>query len=251
MLISTLSPATNAIVSNRFFITLIAVFLGTISSAMANVIPDPSFENAANWNTSYAQFSLTSSPDPVRTGTKALKLISDAPTAGTSAYQQSIPGIAGGLEYTYSVWVSGNALVGLGGGGKPLAVVRWRNSAGSIIRTFEGKLKESYQWAPYNTYNYRKMTINLQAPSDATQVDVLFRTWSDTISGESYWDDVSLTARDLSILGSFQGTYQAADADVLSGGSILTDKNDYTGSGFYDVDNLATPPATIHWDTWE
>ncbi len=137
------------------------------------------------------------------------------------------------------MWVKGNNVVGIGAGGKPLAVVRWRNAAQQKIRS------EMYNWAPYGTYDWRQMKLHLQAPQDATGVDVSFRSWWDCTGGETYWDDVSLTPRDFGSRGSLLANYQAENADIRTGGSIQTYHPDYTGSGYFDV---TSDGAILQWN---
>jgi hypothetical protein len=227
-------------------LTFFTVSLGLCTFAEANVVPDASFENGtANWSLQDNTSAIIGSP--TRTGTKALKMINvgngvDSPSH--YAQQNSITGITPGQEYYYSVWVSGNNLVGVGDGGKPLAIVRWRDGNKKIILASDGRWKESFLWAPYGTYGFRQMTMVLQAPSNASFVDMVFRTWWGCTGGESYWDDVALTVRDFSGRGNLLATYQAEDASTKSGGSVKSEKLDYTGTGYYDV---TTNGAILEW----
>jgi len=234
--------------NNCLFLTaLLWLLLGVSSLVKANVVPDPSFEDGTtNWVLPDSSQTFVSSP--TRTGTSALKMVNvgngvDSPVHQT--HQQDISGIVPGQEFIYTVWVKGVDVQGVGDGGKPLAVVRWKDVNGDIIRTTSGGAKESYIWAPYGTYDYRRMRIALQAPSNAKFLDVLFRTWWGTTSGETYWDDIDFAKRNFSGLGGLLATYQAEDADVMSGGNLLSDKSDYTGSGYYDIN---TTGAVLQWN---
>lgn len=232
-------------VDSRSLVMLILAFIfgGAVE---ANVIPDPSFEGGTSfWKLEDNTSAIISSP--TRTGSKALKMINVGNGVNSKAHhasQQRITGIEAGREYVYRVWVSGKNLEGIGGGGKPLAVVRWRDSTGNIIRTGEGKLKESYLWAPYGSYSFRLMTMNLQAPSNAKLLDIMFRTWWGTTLGESYWDDVDLTPRDFTGRGGLVATYQAENANVKTGGAVHSLHTDYTGTGYFDID---TDGAILEW----
>ncbi len=225
-------------------IGLIFILFGFFSItcvAQANIVPDPSFERGtANWQLGDYASSIVSAP--TRTGSKALKLINDfdgsvAPSHNAGQYR--INGIVGGREYVYKVWVRGNNVTGIGAGGKPLVVVRWRNAAQQKIR------EEMYNWAPYGTYNWREMKLHMQAPSAATGVDVSFRSWWDCTGGQTYWDDVSLAPRDFGSRGSMLATYQAENANIRSGGSIRSTEPDYTGSGYFDV---SSDGAILQWN---
>ena len=217
-------------------------FLSLTSVAQANIISDPSFEGGtANWQLGDYASSIVSAP--TRTGSKALKLINDfdgtkAPSHNAGQYR--INGVVGGKEYVYKVWVKGNNVTGIGAGGKPLVVVRWRNAAQQKIR------EEMYNWAPYGTYNWREMKLHMQAPSAATGVDVSFRSWWDCTGGQTFWDDVSLAPRNFGSRGSLLATYQAENANTRSGGIIRSTYPDYTGSGYYDVTSTT---AILQWNT--
>jgi hypothetical protein len=206
-----------------------------------NIIPDPSFEaGTENWTfVVYNASSIDSTT--ARTGSNSLLLINDAQAAGKShnVWQYNIPNVVGGLEYEYNVWVRGDNVTGVDAGGKPLAVIRWLGAGGNLLST------ERYLWAPYGTYNWRQLKINLQAPADAAQVNIGFRSWKDCLTGTTHWDDVSLSPRDLSARGVLLGTYQAEDASSFSGGAIDTQEEGYTGSGYFFPD---TANAIIEWD---
>ncbi len=223
------------------FIFVLFGFFSLTSVAQANVIPDPSFEGGTTyWRSGDYGSSIISAP--TRTGSRALKLINDfdgtkAPAHNAGQYQ--INGVVGGREYVYTVWVKGNNVEGIGAGGKPLMVVRWRNAAQQRIRN------EMFNWAPYGTYDWRQMKIRLQAPSSATGVDVSFRSWWDCTGGVTYWDDVSLTPRDFGNRGSMVASYQAEEANVRTGGSVENSHSDYTGSGYYDV---SSDGAILQWN---
>ena len=216
-------------------------FISLTSVAQANIIPDPSFERGtAKWQLGDYASSIVSAP--TRTGSKALKLINDfngtkAPSHNAGQYR--INGVVGDREYVYTVWVKGNNVTGIGAGGKPLVVVRWRNAAQQTIR------EEMYNWAPYGTYNWREMKLHMQAPSAATGVDVSFRSWWDCTGGQTYWDDVSLAPRDFGSRGSLLATYQAENANTRSGGSVKSTYPDYTGSGYFDV---TSDGAILQWN---
>jgi len=221
----------------------VLVFCRVVS---ANVVPDPSFEGGLQyWKMPDNTASIVTSP--TRTGSKAIKMINTGNGSNSKSHtagQTNIRGIVPGREYTYRVYVSGKGLKGIGDGGKPLAVVRWRDSAGKIIPTGEGKWKESYLWAPYGSYGFKPLVMNLQAPSNAKFFDVMFRTWWGTTGGSSIWDDVSLTPRDFSKRGKLVATYQAESANVKSGGSVHKLHTDYTGAGYYDIKSNG---AVLEW----
>lgn len=203
-----------------------------------NLVPDASFENGtANWT--LGDYASSIDTTVARTGSNSLKLLNDGSTTNHNAGQYRISGVIAGTEYTYYVWVKGSSLVGEGVGGKPLAVLRWRDSNNNAIE------KEMYMWAPYGTYDWRKLTINLQAPAQASKVDVFFRSWYGCLSGTSHWDDASLEARDLSYRGSLAGTYQAEDASAMTGGSIASTETNYTGSGYFET---ASDNAYVEWN---
>jgi hypothetical protein len=205
-------------------VTLLLPIFAT--SGQANLVPDPSFESGtATWTLGDAACSIDNSV--ARTGSRSMKLVNDGSATNHNAGQSSIGGIQAGVEYTYSVWVQASSLVGVGAGGKPLAVLRWRDSSDTRIE------KEMYMWAPYGTYGWRRLSINLQAPPDATKVDVFFRSWWDCLSGTSHWDDAVLEPRDLSYRGNLAGTFQAETASATSGGGMASTETNYTGSGYF------------------
>ena len=231
----------NKILTHIGLIFVLFGFFSLTSVAQANVIPDPSFEGGtANWQLGDYGSSIVSSPR--RTGSRALRLINDfdgsvAPSHNAGQYR--INGVVGGREYVYTVWVKGNNVTGIGAGGKPLVVVRWRNAAQQKIR------EEMYHWAPYGTYDWLEMKLHLQAPLGATGVDVSFRSWWDCTGGQTYWDDVSLAPRDFGSRGSLLATYQAESANIRNGGSIRSTEPDYTGSGYFDV---TSDGAILQWN---
>jgi len=200
-----------------------------------NIIPDPSFESGSVWSLQDSASSLSSSA--ARTGSKSLQLINDGSKTNHNAIQSNIQGVIPGKEYVYSVWVRGDSVAGVGAGGKPLAILRWKNSAGQSIK------EEMYMWASYGTYTWSNMQIYLQAPSDAQKVDVSFRSWWDCLSGKTYWDDIELSERNLPT-GSLLGTYQAENSQARWGGNLGTNALDYTGTGFFDA---TTNNAYIEW----
>ena len=225
--------------TNRIVIRLplLCLLMGMTSYTYANVIPDASFESGANWISADSASSLVNSP--TRTGSKALKLINDGAAKGHNFGQYSINGVTPKQEYIYTVWVKGNNVQGVGSGGKPLAVTRWRNSASSKLT------KEMYMWAPYNTYDWTPMSIHFQAPANATKIDTSFRSWYDCLSGTTYWDDISLVARTFPERGSLLASYQAEDANSKSGGAVHSEESDFTGTGYFDI---TTNGAVLQWN---
>ncbi len=224
----------------------LGLMLGIGSIAQANQVPDPSFENGTkNWKLQDNTMAIVSSP--TRTGSKALMMRNTGNGVNSrshNASQERVSGIVPGKEYIYSVYVSGKNVRGIGGGGRPLGIVRWRDGAGNIVRSWDNKAKESYTWAPYGSYGFRQMKVALQAPSNAKFADFFFRTWYENTGGETYWDDVSLTPREFPGLGRLLATYQAENANVLSGGAINKKHKDYTGTGYYDIRSSG---AVIEW----
>ncbi|MFQ5470396.1 MAG: hypothetical protein ACE5EH_08825, partial [Gammaproteobacteria bacterium] len=243
----------------QFSKTSLILFFGLLNlcfSAQANLVNDPSIEAGTKWNPGGGDVGFTTQAAQVRTGSKAVKVVNNgngtnSPTS--KMIQERIPGVTAGTEYIFSVWVKGNGVIGTVGGAWPIAAIKWRDASGAVIRELDNKLKESYMWAPGGieaknnpkTYPYQKMFIHLQAPSGAKSFDVDFRTWYGCTGGETYWDDVSLVARDLSILGTKLATYQAENA-TITGGHVASDHSDYTGSGFVDIDG-AQGFATFEW----
>ncbi len=216
---------------------VLLLLTGMASFTHANVIPDASFENGKNWISADYASSLVNSP--TRTGSKAVKLINDGAAKGHNFGQYNIGGVTPNQEYVYTVWVRGNNVQGVGNGGKPLSVTRWRNSASNKIA------KEMYMWAPYNTYDWRPMFIHIQAPANAAKVDSSFRSWYDCLSGTTYWDDVSLVPRTFPNRGNLLDSYQAENANTKSGGSVHNEESDFTGSGYFDVTNNG---AVLQWN---
>ncbi len=204
----------------------------------ANLIPDPSFEAGTKyWRIGDDTMGIVSSP--THSGSKALKLVHVGDGTNVSGTHETglvrIGGVVAGQEYIYSVWVSGENAQGVGGGGKPLGIIRFRDGTGEIIKNGEGSSTETYVWAPYGTYGYTKIQIAIQAPTGAKMFDALFRTWWDNTGGETYWDDVSLAPRQISGLGKYLATYQVEQANTKSGGDVKHIHTDYTGTGYYDM----------------
>ena len=214
------------------------ILTSVATSYGANLVPDPSFETGtASWD--LGDYASSIDNTIAQTGSNSLKLINDGSASNHNAGQYNIGGVEGGEEYEYSVWVRGDAVTGVDTGGKPLAVVRWRNGSGSRIE------KEMYLWAPYGTYDWRELRIYLQAPPTAAGVDISFRSWYECLTGSTNWDDVSLAPRDLSYRGSLTGTYQAEVASSRSGGSIETTETNYTGSGYF---HPTVDGAYVEWN---
>jgi hypothetical protein len=181
--------------------------------AHANVVPDPSFENGT-WSLGDNTMAIVDSP--VHSGRKALRMNNTGngvTNVAHNAWSRVASSIEPGQEYVFDVWVSGNNVKGIGGGGKPLAVVRWRNGSGAL-RTGENKVSEGYRWASYGTYGFSQsnMTMHMQAPSDATQVDFAFRTWRDNTGGYTVWDDVRFVPRTFPDRGSRLARHEAEAA---------------------------------------
>ncbi|MCC6301294.1 MAG: carbohydrate-binding protein [Gammaproteobacteria bacterium] len=221
------------------------IALPSYGAAPANVIPDPSLEVGTAWVSNNTSVGAVAS-GVARTGTKAIRLIhngtGNSSQTNTNITQSNIPGVTPGAEYVYTVYVRGNNVQGNGGGGKPLSVLRWKNSSNGNLA------KEMYMWAPYGTYDWIPSTIHLQAPSAATKVDVGFRVWWDVTGGTSYWDDNSLVLREFPNRGSLLASYQAEDG-TISNGSIQTNEPDYTGSGFFKPNNNGYVQWTVNGGT--
>ena len=216
------------------------IFISSGIVRATNIIPDPSFENGTgNWD--LLDYASSIDTTVKRTGEKSLYLLNDGDDTNHNAGQYNITGVLPGEEYVYSLWVRGNNVTGATSGGKPLAVLRWRNASGGVL---EAK-SEIFMWAPFNTYDWREMRINLQAPSDAAQVDISFRSWYECLTGYTNWDDVSLSLRDLSYRGSLLATYQAENASGRSGGTIENTETKFTGTGYFDPTD---PNAYVEWN---
>ena len=178
---------------------------------------------------------------PTRTGSKALRLehVGDGVTPNTrTVWQFDGANVQPGLEYTYDVWVQGDNLTGATAGGRPLAVVRWRDKEGEIIKTFtQSVAQESFRFANFGTYPFTQdsMLMHLQAPAKAFTVDIGFRSWRETTGGFSYWDDVNLRPRNINQLGDRLASYEVEDASILTGGILTGDHIDHSGTGYYDV----------------
>ena len=197
-----------------------------------NLIPDDSFQaGSPPWVLSDYASSIDSTVG--RTDSRSLRLTNDGASSDHNAFQERIGGIQQGVEYDYQVFVRGNDVVGEGAGGKPLGVVRWRDSNGIRINLGQGK-SERYVWADYGTYGWRTRRIHLEAPPNAAQVDIGFRSWFHCLSGTTNWDDVSLMPRDFSHRGMLMETYQAEDASTKIRGTIQSNELGYTGSGFFE-----------------
>ena len=221
-----------------FLMVFAALSASTAIVNAANLVPDASFENGtANWVSGDSLSSIDSTV--ARSGSKSLKLTNDASATNHNAGQYRIGGIQAGVEYAYTVWVRGNNVTGAGAGGKPLAVIRWRNNAGVRLLT------ERYLWAPYGTYNWSPLKINLQAPPGAAEVDISFRSWQNCLTGTTNWDDVILEPRDISYRGNSEGTYQAESASNNFGGTIESTETNYTGSGYVET---TTDGAYLQWN---
>jgi hypothetical protein len=199
------------------------------SPSVVNIIPDPSMEHGTQyWKPQDANSDVV--PTPSHTSTGSIELVNDgtgnqATSTNHNILQAEIPGVVAGQEYVYSVWVHGVGVQGVGSGGKPLSVLRWRDAAGDKI------IEELYMWAPYGSYDWTELSIHLQAPSEAAMIDAGFRSWWDCLAGTTYWDDSSLLPRQFPDRGAAQGSYQAEDG-VISNGSIHADEPEYTGTGF-------------------
>ncbi|HOG06053.1 MAG TPA: carbohydrate-binding protein [Paludibacter sp.] len=203
-----------------------------------NVIKDPSFEiGPPHWVLVDNNSSIVT--DISLTGSKSLRIVSDGAQGNHVVRQQSIAGITPGMEYSYSVMVKGDQLVGAGAGGKPLAILRWRNSSNILIA------KEMYMWAPYGTYSWTKLQTHMQAPPDATMVDVIFRSWYGCLSGYSFWDDVELKPRDFSYRGNLTGTYDIIEASDKLRVLLSTEEINYSGGGYYFMESDG---AFIEWN---
>jgi hypothetical protein len=126
-----------------------------------------------------------------------------------------------------------------GPGDAPMIVLRWRDAAGSLIT------KEMYNWAPLGTYDWRQMRIHVQAPPNAAQVDVAFRSWWLCIDGTTFWDDVVVAPRAFPNRGSRLASYQAEAATTRTGGSVRSAEPDYSGTGYFDV---TTNSAVLEWN---
>ena len=221
--------------------------LSSATVAEANSIPDPSFEKpAASSNWKRSDYASSLSKTVKRSGAQSLRLLNDGTgSTGTrrvhNVVQSSIPvaGVVRGKEYEFTVYVRGENVRGIGGGGKPLTVLRWRNAS-------NGRLAgELYNWAPYGTYNFTPMKLHFQAPAGAAKIDVGFRSWWDNLSGVTYWDDANLVPRVIPGRGSLLSTYQAETANIRSGGRVSSVIGDYTGSGYYDVTSNG---AVLEWN---
>lgn len=222
------------------FIIFVTLFWSA-EKVSANLIPDASFEGGVAYWT-LGDYASSISTTVARTGSKSLRLLNDGDgevgSPNHNAGQYRIEGVVPGEEYVYTVWVYGNAVAGNGSGGKPLAIVRWRNAAGQQIDD------EMYMWAPYGSYGWTSLQIYLQAPSDAAEVDISYRSWWDCTAGQTYWDDVELVERSLAPADTLLLTYQE-DVARRSGGSIATSEPNYTGSGFFDA---TSDDAYLEWD---
>lgn len=209
-----------------------------VEPEIKNLIKDASFEeSSALWKLLDGNSSVISGV--ARTGSRSLKIISDGAQGNHVVQQTFIPGVIPGTEYKFTAWVQGNELVGEGQGGKPLAILRWRNASNTIIA------KEMYMWAPYGSYDWRELSTHMQAPPDATQADVIFRAWYGCLSGISFWDDVDLRPRDFSYRGNLTGTYDVSNSTDKTGGTIATTEINYSGSGYFDS---ASDGAFVEWN---
>ena len=207
---------------------LATLSLGLIAApAFSNIIPDPSMEVGTAWVSNSTNAAVVN--NLARTGTRSIRLIhtgnGNTTQPNTNITQSNIPGVIPGAEYVYTVYVRGDNVQGNGAGGKPLTVLRWRNTANANLA------KEMYMWGPYGTYNWTPMTIYLQAPLTATKINVGFRSWWDVTTGSSYWDDASLVLREFPNRGSLLASYQS-EAGTISNGAIETVEPDYTGTGY-------------------
>ena len=202
----------------------------------ANIITDASFEaGAARWTSQDYASSIDNKV--ARTGTRSIKLINDGGQRHDIG-QENISGVKPGTEYVFSVWVRGNNVTGVGGGGKPIAILRWVDANNKPIDV------NRYIWAPYGTYTWKYMYLYSQAPPNAVKANITFRSWFDCLTGTTNWDDVSLTPRNLSSHGSLTGTYQAENASYRTGGTIGHHEAYYTGSGYFDP---TVANATLQW----
>jgi hypothetical protein len=228
-------------------LTLAAASLAAASraSAQGNAIPDPSFEDPASstrWVSSDSASRLT--PLQKRTGAQSIMLLNDGTgVVGTSVHnvtQTNIPvaGVAPGQEYAFTAYVRAENVTGIGAGGKPLTVLRWRNASNQKIA------EELYNWAPYGSYDFRPLTLHFQAPAGAAKIDVGFRSWWDCLTGRTYWDDASLVPRVIPGRGALLASYQAETADTRSGGLVASAFAGYTGTGYYEVTATA---AALQW----
>ena len=195
----------------------------------ANLVMDPSIEQGApHWVPE--DYGSAIVRGVARTGNQSIKLINDgtanrATSKTHDVRQTGTGGVKPGTEYTLTVWVKGQNVKGIGAGGKPLTVLRWKSAAGAKLT------QECYMWAPYGSYDWIPMRINLEAPPGAARFDVGFRSWWDVTGGVTWWDDVSLVPRDFSHRGGKLATYQAEDG-TIAGGKTARHEPNYTGSGY-------------------
>ncbi len=199
-----------------------------LSSAAINLIPDASMEKGSAWKPNDAKSSVVSGV--ARTGTRSIRLMHDAATTNHNIVQANIPGIVPGREYVYTVYVQGDNIQGLGAGGKPMSVLRWRDGSGGKLLT------ERFMWAPYGTYGWFPLTIHFQAPTNARAIDVGFRAWHEVTGGRSFWDDASLMERQFPNRGALLASYQAEDG-IVSGGAVQRQEPEFTGSGYVKPNN--------------
>lgn len=167
----------------------ICAVLALSGGAAENSVFDPSFEAPAAtspWRPSDGSSRLTT--EHRHTGAQSLRLDhagkGEAERSIHQAVQTAIPvaGVSPEKEYVFRVHVKAARVTGVGGGGKPLVVLRWRDSAGKKLAG------ELYDWAPYGTYDFQARTLHFQAPAGAAAIDVGFRSWWDCLTGTTWWD---------------------------------------------------------------
>lgn len=224
----------------------VASRLAAGDAVVTNLIPDPSFEAASAtspWRLSDSAAQLTTAQK--RSGQQSLMLANDgkgvAGQAVHNAVQTGIPiaGLEPGREYVFTVQVKAENVTGVGGGGKPLVVLRWRDATGRKLAM------EMYNWAPYGTYDFRPSILHLQAPEGAAQLDVGFRSWWDCLTGVTWWDDVSFHPRLVPGRGALIETLEAETAAVRAGGKVADNLAGFSGTGYFvpkDAD------AALEWN---
>ncbi len=219
-----------------------------LPAAMAepNAIPDPSFEEPAatsRWSSADGASGLTT--DRARSGRQSLWLRNHGQgvrgTALHYAGQAGVPvaGVSPGREYVFAVHVRAEDVSGVGAGGKPLVVLRWRDAAGKALGA------ELYDWAPYGTYDFQRRILHLQAPEGAARIDVGFRSWWDCLTGVTYWDDASLVPRTVPGRGGWLAAYEAEEAAGRSDVRVAREIDGFHGSGYLVP---TADGAVIEWD---
>lgn len=178
-----------------------AVIACTTTATLANLIKNPSFEDAEGGPGSVPdewevfnftpQTSVQGSTDP-HSGSFALESCCGTTSSGSTGAFQRVLNIVPGTEYTFGVWVKvadDNFMAGSPENQQVTVRLEWHTdpdgTSGEISR-------DEILFGDLLTETYQQFTIQATAPAGAGHVRPVFATRR--ITEAVYWDDVTLTA---------------------------------------------------------